>query len=302
MHDRFDQLGKQVLREFLVRLGHVETGAEVPAGNTQDIDVWFVPDPAHAAVLAVKASEILWEIVTAPAMLEVFSEAPSPRAFDDCVRKQRQWRHALELRDKAAWNLPTLWAVCAGRPDAVIDGYGFAVPEQGGSGHYHSPAPAWGARVIVVAELPRPRATLLLRLLGSKPVRAQAIAELVALPEDAWEKRLALPWVVRLKFELPVDASEPPAEDEEFPVETQEWFEQFKKQLRDDGQKEGRKEGRIEAFADMFEDRLERSLSETERRAVAERMDRLGEARVRRVVLALAPADLSAWLADPSAT
>jgi hypothetical protein len=298
VHDRFDQLGKQVLRDFLVGLGDVETGAEVPAGNTQDIDVWYVPNPAHRDVLAGMTSELLHEIVMAPAVLEVFSEGPSVRAFDDCIRKQRQWRHALELRDKKAWDLPTLWAVCAGRPDAVMDGYGFAVPRNGAAGHDQAPAPAWAARVIVVAELPGTRATLLLRLLGSRPVRARAIAELIALPDDTWEKRLALPWLVRLKFELPVDASETPAEDEELPVETQEWFEQFKKQIRDDGQKEGR----IEAFGDLLEDRLDRSLTETERRAVAERMDRLGEARVRRVLLALAPGDLAAWLADPSAT
>jgi hypothetical protein len=107
-------------------------------------------------------------------------------------------------------------------------------------------------------------------------------------------QRRALPWIVRLKFELPVTASEPLADDEELPVETQEWFEQFKEQLRSDGI--------LQAFIGLFEERLERSLSDAERATVRQHLDHLGEARVRRAVLTLSADELSRWLIEPVAT
>ena len=79
-------------------------------------------------------------------------------------------------------------------------------------------------------------------------------------------------------------------------METQEWFEQFKQQLRSDGAKEGI----LHAFLGLFEERLERSLSDVERAAVEQRLDRLGEARVRRAVLTLPPGELSRWLIEPA--
>ncbi len=44
MHNRFDQLAKNLLRDALSQAGEAETEVEVVAA-TQKIDVWSVPDP-----------------------------------------------------------------------------------------------------------------------------------------------------------------------------------------------------------------------------------------------------------------
>jgi hypothetical protein len=48
-------------------------------------------------------------------------------------------------------------------------------------------------RIVVLSELPRTRATVLLRL-GSRKLRAQAIAEILRMPTDAWERKTAEPF------------------------------------------------------------------------------------------------------------
>ncbi|AUX19888.1 uncharacterized protein SOCEGT47_003410 [Sorangium cellulosum] len=166
--------------------------------------------------------------------------------------------------------------------------------------------------MVVISELPRTRETLLLRLLGAGAVLRDAIRELTALPEDAWERSIALPWLVRLCTELPPEASVRAAldpEEEEIVTEAQQWFEQLKQSLRDEarkealqeGIKEGIKEGQIGTRAKQFEKKLGRPFAEAERSVLTERFDRLGPDRLDDVLLEL-PADaVAAWLADPAA-
>ncbi|HSN98273.1 MAG TPA: DUF4351 domain-containing protein, partial [Candidatus Nanopelagicales bacterium] len=102
-------------------------------------------------------------------------------------------------------------------------------------------------RVVVVAELPRTRETLLLRLLGAGRVLREALAELTALPADAWEKSTVTPLLVHFRLE----SSEPPTnEEDDVSAEIRAWFEQYQQKLRsearDEGIKEGIKEGRHE--------------------------------------------------------
>jgi hypothetical protein len=51
----------------------------------------------------------------------------------------------------------------------------------------------------VLSELPSTRETVLVRL-GSERLRADAIAEILQMPEDAWERKTAEPLLV--KFDL----------------------------------------------------------------------------------------------------
>jgi hypothetical protein len=89
---------------------------------------------------------------------------------------------------------------------------------------------------VVLRQLPRERATLLLRILGAGPVLAEAIADLKALPDDAWERRIALPLLVALRLEIqqdPVDESE-----REFLMTTAELYEYWKDQHKREGAEE----------------------------------------------------------------
>ena len=103
----------------------------------------------------------------------------------------------------------------------------------------------WGLemRVVVLAELPRTRATLLLRLLGAGRLLREALADLAALPDDAWEKSIATPLLVHFRL-----GNDEPATNEEDDVsaEIRAWFEDYQQKLRAEERKEGRDEGRKE--------------------------------------------------------
>jgi hypothetical protein len=158
---------------------------------------------------------------------------------------------------------------------------------------------------MVLSELPTTRETLLLRLLGSGRTLRGAIAELVALPEGAWERAIAEPWLVRLRFEVPTETSARSVEEEELIVEIQKWYAELKQEIRQEGKLEGELEGelkgRVATHAGLVAKRLGRPLSEAEHAVLAERLDRLGEDRIFDLVLTHDGDALAAWLADPAA-
>jgi hypothetical protein len=82
----------------------------------------------------------------------------------------------------------------------------------------------------VVSELPVTRDTLLVRLLGAGAVLKNAIAELEALPEDAPERRLALPILLRLRLAVPSDPARQTSDDQEFLMNTQDIVENFRRE------------------------------------------------------------------------
>jgi len=56
--------------------------------------------------------------------------------------------------------------------------------------------------LVVASELPRDRSTLLVRIMAGGPVLPRAIADLVALPEDAYERAVAEGVLVQLDHVL----------------------------------------------------------------------------------------------------
>jgi len=295
MHFRLDQLGKNVLRDFFVLVGAAETEVEVPAGDAQRIDVWHVPDPnllkAHPEI----EPGLLRSMAAEPGMVEVWSATPDTADFNECIRKHRQWHHTLELRTGSRIPLPSAWLVCAGRPDTVLRDFGF-VPDVSvvSSGLHTTGAPGWRVYIVVIAELPRVRSTVLLRLLGSARVRRMALRDLAALPEDAWERRVAFPWLVRLSFEVPAEVvARLPADERDFIMETREWYEQFNARRL--------KEAKESWQARLCGKRLGRPLTDAEKVTLTDRLDRLGEERVEEVILSSSSEALGIWLADPNA-
>ncbi|MCK6591988.1 MAG: hypothetical protein HUU21_09055 [Polyangiaceae bacterium] len=119
MYFRLDQLGKNVLRDFFVLVGAVETEVEVPPGDAQRIDLWHVPNPdllqAHPEI----EPGLLRSMAAEPGMVEVWSATPDTADFHECIRKHRQWHHTLELRTGSRIPLPSAWLVSAGRPRRV---------------------------------------------------------------------------------------------------------------------------------------------------------------------------------------
>jgi hypothetical protein len=232
LRNRFDQFGKNILHDVLRLRGEAQTEAEVPPGDAQRIDVWFVPDETRQRA-GPSLTGLLAALAEAPALIELWSGGFEEKAFHSCLRKRYAWHHALEIRDRRDWTMPPLWGLCAGRPSGVLSGFGFEPAPEGPTGHYRTAAPSWRARLVVLPELPRVRDTILLRLLGHRAVRRQAMQDLKALPEDAYERAVAQPWLVRLKFDL--EAADPTMlspEDKEIAMDVHEWFEQYERDLK----------------------------------------------------------------------
>jgi hypothetical protein len=97
-------------------------------------------------------------------------------------------------------------------------------------------------RIVVLAELPRTRETLLLRLLGAGRLFKEALTDLSALPADAWEESIAAPLVIHFRLTSQGKAG---AKEDDVSVEIRAWFEDFQRKLRD----EGRRKGRVEEAA-----------------------------------------------------
>src|SRR5262249_33426948 len=76
-----------------------------------------------------------------------------------------------------------------------LETYGFELRRRG----LYALAPGFALRIVVLPELPRTRATVLMRL-GSKKLRAEAVDEILRLPPKAWERTIAEPILVQFDF------------------------------------------------------------------------------------------------------
>jgi hypothetical protein len=304
-----DQLGKNILRDLLAAFGAVEPGVDGAPLDGEGFGLWYAADPARPALQPGQQPGLLQSLAVSSCLVELCSDAADESALHACAARRYRWQRVLEQRSGRREPLPLLWVLSAERPEAWLKSFGFALVADGLQKHYKTAASGWRIRLAVLADLPRSRDTLLLRLLGSASVRRQAARELVVLPLDAWEAVIALPWLARLLFEVPAQAAELPADERDFIMETREWFEQLQRQLREEGvaqglsrgREEGFARGRLQAISRIVERRLQRPLAEAERRTLAERIERLGDERVDEVILAFSPATLSAWLSDPAA-
>jgi uncharacterized protein DUF4351 len=238
MRTRFDQFGKQMVREALDGHCLVESDAEVTV-ETRRIDLWVTP--RAAATRLPDHLGLLGRIHARSVTLEFFHDTPSGEELHVCLIKHREFRHALSRR-KTLPPLPTQWVISSGRPDAGIAGLGFRPMTDGSRGIYESP-PLQHTRLVVVSELPATRDTLLVRILGAGSVLKQAIAELQSLPVDEPERRLALPVLLRLRLAMPTDPAQQTSEDQEFLMDTQDVVEAWRQEAIQEGVKEGVKQG-----------------------------------------------------------
>jgi hypothetical protein len=243
MHKRFDQIGKKILRGALEPAGTVAIELEVPTADAQAIDTWFEPDPARHAELA--RAGLLGRMASGPSLFEPFRNTPGVDDLRGCFRKQYTQDHGRVLEAKKLERprppFPQLWALSTGRPESVLRRYGL------------SPVPGWPAGVylgheadargvVVLRELPQGRETLLLRLMGAGAVLAEAVAELGRLPDDAWERQLAIPPLIAERKEIPQDSRD--EEERGYLMSTQSLYEEWERKVAQTGREQGREEGR----------------------------------------------------------
>lgn len=123
----------------------------------------------------------------------------------------------------------------SGRPKSVIDDYALA-PMEGFPPGFYARRAADALGVVTMREVPRTRDTLLLRLLGTGAVLGEAIAELLRLPGDAWERETVLSELVALRIDLRDDSSD--EEERDFIMTTSALYEHWKQHYLDEGAKE----------------------------------------------------------------
>ena len=246
LRTRYDQFGKLLLRAALHQRGPVETDVEILA-EPRRIDLRFTPDAAPRPEPDLPDLPDLLERITAgPSTLELFHDTPSGEVLAACLVKHGQLRHQLALREPAA-PTPTQWVLSSGRPVSGIAGLWLRPLAGWPTGVYEGPPLLW-TRLVVVSELPVVRGTLLVRLLGAGQVLRQAIAELKALEPTAPERRLALPILLRLRLEVPVDPAQRTTDDQEFLMDTQDIVEAWRQQAIQEGERAGFQQGERAGF------------------------------------------------------
>jgi hypothetical protein len=236
MRDPFDKLAKRLTRRALGPGGLVSLEHEV-APDAQAVDIWFEPDPTRAAERLRRG--LLGRLMGAPSMIEPFHETPGIEHVRAVIHKQ----HALDRVRRAEARrerrppppFPQAWILSPGRPERVIAGYGFQPDRSAPPGLWiRRPADAVG--LVVLRDLPRTRDTLLLRLMGEGGVLQAAIEELLELPDDAWEREVALEELIALRFEIPQDSLV--QAEREFLMATHS-LEHWKRTFREEGMKDG---------------------------------------------------------------
>jgi hypothetical protein len=257
MRTRFDQFGKQMVRDALEGRSSVETDAEVPA-DTRRIDLRVTPRDEDASLPEYLG--LLGRITSGSVTLEFFHNTPSGDELAVCLIKHGEFRHFLSRRTTLP-PLPTQWVISSGRPDAGIAGLGFRPMTGAPRGIYES-LPLQYTRLVVVSELPVARDTLLVRLLGAGSVLKQAIAELQALPAEAPERRLALPVLLRLRLTVPIDPAQQTSDDQEFLMNTQDIVETWRREAIQEGVEQGLEQGVKQGLERGVKQGLERGVKQ----------------------------------------
>ena len=246
MNNRFDQLIKRLVRECLSPGGRVETEAEVTPDALR-IDVWFVPHAGRAPRVLAPLG-LLGRMARSSCTLEPYHRTPSGDQAADCIAKHRFFWRGLARR-KPRPPMPMQWIVCSGRPSAALAGLGFR-RSRWGRGIYDGPV-LTRTRIVVVSELPTTRDTLLVRLMGARTTLSRAIVDVQALPDEAPERRLALPILIQLRLEITSEPAKQTTIDREFLMNTRE-VNEYLAALEERGRSRGREEGREEALAEVL--------------------------------------------------
>jgi TfoX/Sxy family transcriptional regulator of competence genes len=252
MRTRFDGFAKDLWRDSLGDLGKVDAEVEIVA-SVQRVDTIFEPDQAQVPQLASRG--LLGRLATERCMLEAFHDTPNVEEVVDCLRKFLAWRHRLGDERSVA----RLWLVVAGAPKTACRAFGLRQYKGWPRGVF-SAAPGLGLGLVSVAGLPVNRDTLALRLFGRGRVLRCAGQELLALPEDAWERRL-IALLLRWRTQIPELPALRSTDEEDFVNNAQQILDEWERKAIQKGREEG-----LGPLLRQFERRLGRVLTDGERR------------------------------------
>jgi Domain of unknown function (DUF4351) len=191
---KHDQFAKQLLSGLLEAVGDADTEVNVTS-EIRKIDLLFVPFPDKAADR--EKLGLLGRIATTSCLIEPYRNAPALleirasllRLFIQHGEHNRKAKR--EDQDFREDDHEMLWIVGPTISKAVLAAFGAQPSQEWGRGIYFAVS---GLRTALVAvhQLVAERDTLWLRILGRGKVQKQAIAEVLAIPNDDSLRNLAL--------------------------------------------------------------------------------------------------------------
>jgi hypothetical protein len=91
---------------------------------------------------------------------------------------------------------------------------------------------------------------------GAEPRRVSRLRalDLARLPEDAWERQVAMPPLLALRIEIPHDSAD--AGEQEYLMNSMELYEQWERRVKSAGLEEGMKEGMKKMLVRLYRARF----------------------------------------------
>jgi hypothetical protein len=182
-HDGFS---KAWMKELLTDFGHVEIERPV-CSEVRTIDLLFYPQ--NDRIQALESLGLLGRMLSKPCPVEFFRNAVPTQEITNCRGKTAdlhgELRRAAEQEDRKLRDedLPILWIISPTLSKIKRKTFCMVTKPEWGEGIYFLPDNDF-TRIVVVHQLPVTIDTIWIRLLGKGSVQANAVKELLALPED----------------------------------------------------------------------------------------------------------------------
>ena len=276
---QYDQFAKSLLDTLLRPVGTVRSQHEVRSA-AQAVDMWFEPAPERAAERArlgplARISEeacMLEPFHQPPGLAAVracirkqynlahWQEREARAARDSTAAEGSQESTAAREKEKEQGTtevpFPRLWIISAGRPETVLARYEMRRMDgdsnEGSDGDSDGDGDGWlpgfwqaadghALHVVVLRDLPETLDTLLLRLLGAGTTHRNAVIELAALPDDSWQRQLAMPLMVAFRFQVPPGLYDDSEDDMQYTEALERLYAEWEQRVKDQGREQGLK-------------------------------------------------------------
>jgi hypothetical protein len=198
MHNRFDQLAKQIGQEALRACGTTVANGEINP-ETRFADLCHEPDPTRHTER--DRLGLLGRIAAFFCLIEIYSQAPGAEEFRACLAKhlaswQQRARKTRSDSKKRSESPPEvfvdsfLWIITAGVPTSLLTKLELEPDPDWPRGVYFFGDDVLRVGLVVASELPRDSTTLLVRLMAAGPLLEQAVKDVAALPR----MHMRVPW------------------------------------------------------------------------------------------------------------
>jgi hypothetical protein len=246
VHTPHDRFAKEYAKGLLAEFGAVETEREV-IGQVRRIDLVFFPDPT--SLEALPGLGLLGRILSGPCGLEFFRQAVPQSEIINCRDKgttlRAELKHLAKQRDEQLRlaDLPMLWIFSPTLSERLQRQACMENRPDWGPGIYFLPKPDRTA-IVAIHQLPETLDTLWVRLLGKGKVQANAVKDVLALPEDHPCRSSTLQRLSDLQVNLRMQQNRKTRELREVVMSLTPAYEKWEAEKIAEGQKIGEKSGK----------------------------------------------------------